>query len=65
MYCIITTAAAEERAWEKTLVEFEGFLKGLDSPEYKGVIKGVGAGNKGDIKSSPAMKEAFETGKNM
>ncbi len=37
----------------------------LDDAEEKGVVYGVGAWNKGEIKTSSAMKEAYEMGKSV
>ena len=37
----------------------------LENPTEKGVIYGVGAWQKGEIKGTKAMKEAYEMGKNV
>ena len=50
---------------EKTLEGFRGFTNDcLDGAKEKGIIYGTGAWNIGDIKSSPAMEQAYQMGKN-
>lgn len=62
-YFIVTAADDNIPAMERTVEEFRGFTYCLDEPEEKGIIYGVGAWNKGEIKGMPAMAEAFEAGK--
>jgi multimeric flavodoxin WrbA len=62
-YFIVTAADDSITAMERTVEEFRGFTYCLDGPEEKGVIYGVGAWNKGEIKCMPAMEEAYESGK--
>ena len=50
---------------EKTLETFRGFTEDcLPDAHEKGVIYGTGAWQIGDIKSSPAMEEAYQAGRN-
>ncbi len=65
-FYFIVTAADDNRAnMEKALEGFRGFTQDcLDGAKEKGIIYGTGAWNIGDIKGKPAMKEAFEMGKN-
>jgi multimeric flavodoxin WrbA len=62
-YFIVTAADDNQSAMERTIEEFRGFTYCLDEPEEKGIIYGVGAWNKGEIKGMPAMEEAYELGK--
>jgi len=62
-YFIVTAADENVPAMERTVEEFRGFTYCLDEPEEKGIIYGVGAWNKGEIKGRPAMAEAYEMGK--
>jgi multimeric flavodoxin WrbA len=62
-YFIVTAADNSIPAMERTLEEFRGFTYCLDEPEEKGIIYGVGAWNKGEIKGKPVMEEAFEMGR--
>lgn len=61
-YFIVTAADDSIPAMERTLEEFRGFTYCLDEPEEKGIIYGVGAWNKGEIKGKPAMEEAYKAG---
>lgn len=65
-FYFIVAAADDNRAnMEKTLESFRGFTEDcLNGTKEKGVIYGTGAWNIGDIKKSPAMNEAYLTGKN-
>lgn len=65
-FYFIVAAADDNRAnMEKALEGFRGFTQDcLDGAKERGIIYGTGAWNIGDIKGKPAMKEAFEMGKN-
>lgn len=62
-YFILTAAVKNKAALERTVEEFRGFTSCLPAPSEKGIIYGTGAWNIGDIKNSPAMKQAYEMGK--
>lgn len=64
-YFIATAAVNSKAALERTIECFRGFTDCLEGAKEKGVIYGTGAWEKGDIKSSEAMKEAYEMGKNI
>ena len=64
-YFIVTAAVNSKPAMERTLEEFRGFTSCLSRPKEKGIIYGTGAWEKGEIIGKPAMKQAFETGKNV
>lgn len=63
MYFIMTAAVGNKNLLERTLESFRGFTTCLSGAKEKGVIYGTGAWNKGDIKKSPAMDQAYEMGK--
>lgn len=46
----------------RTIEGFRGFTDCLEEPVEKGVIYGVGAWKKGEIKPMPVMHEAYEMG---
>ncbi|MGE5174383.1 MAG: flavodoxin family protein [Betaproteobacteria bacterium] len=62
-YFIVAAADTSKRAMGRTLDGFRAFTSCLTRPKEKGIIYGTGAGQKGDIKGSKAMKEAYEMGK--
>lgn len=62
-YFIVTAADKSKPAMKRTLEEFRGFTSCLSGPKEKGVIYGTEAWNIGDIKGTPSMNEAYETGK--
>jgi multimeric flavodoxin WrbA len=64
-YFIVTAADDRDEEMERTLEGFRGFTYCLKGAEEKGVIYGTGAWNKGDIKGSLAMEEAYEMGKSV
>ncbi|WP_246167066.1 flavodoxin family protein [Oryzomonas japonica] len=63
-YFIVAAADDSTQAMERTLEGFRGFTSCLNGAKEKGIIYGVGAWNIGDITESPAMKQAYEMGKN-
>lgn len=62
-YFIVTAAEEEKEKMMRTIDTFQGFLDCLENPTVKGTIFGLGVWQTGEIKGSPAMKEAYETGK--
>jgi multimeric flavodoxin WrbA len=64
-YFIVAAADSSNTAMERTIEEFRGFTYCLDGAKEKGIIYGTGAWEKGEIIGKPAMKLAFETGKNV
>lgn len=61
---LITTGAAPEKQYMKHICEhFELYISCFKGIENKGVLIGCGTTDKGDIKGSPAMKEAYNMGK--
>jgi len=64
MYFILTAADTSKAGMERTVEGFRAFTSCLTDIQEKGVVYGVGAWNMGDIKKSPAMKQAHELGRN-
>ena len=65
MYFIVTAADDSHQAMERTIEGFRGFTSCLNGAKEKGIIYGTGAWKVGDIKGRPAMKQAYEMGKNI
>lgn len=64
-YFIATAADGSRAHLQKTIDGFRGFTEDcLPGAKEKGIIYGTGAWQTGDIKNSPAMKEAYEAGRN-
>ncbi len=64
-YFIVAAADGNKTNMQKTIEGFRGFTDDcLPGAKEKGIVYGVGAWQIGDIKGSPAMKEAYEMGKN-
>jgi multimeric flavodoxin WrbA len=63
-YFIVTAADTDQAAMERTISGFRGFTEDcLPNPHEKGIIYGTGAWRAGEIKRSPAMRQAYEMGK--
>jgi hypothetical protein len=63
-FCFIVAAAdTSKQAMERTLEGLRGFTSCLSGAEEKGIIYGTGAWKMGEIKGTPAMKKAYESGK--
>lgn len=63
-YFIVTAADTDQSMLELAVEGFRGFTRDcLANAQEKGVIYGSGAWQKGEIKSSPAMRQAYEMGK--
>lgn len=62
-YYIVTAADEELASAGTTLACFRGYADCVEGAKEMGVICGMGAYEKGDIKGMPAMREAYEMGK--
>ena len=62
-YYIMTAAEDSDTVMDCTLECFRGFAACLDGAQEKGVIYGKGVYEAGAIKGLPAMREAYEMGK--
>lgn len=64
-YYIMTAADNDTEAMQTTLACFRGYADCVEGAKEMGVIYGVGVYEKGEIKSSPCMQRAYETGKSV
>ena len=64
-YYIITCADGERASAETTLACLRGYADCVDGAIERGVIYGTGVYQKGEIKASPAMKQAYEMGRSV
>ena len=62
-YYIATSTDRDEEATDGVFEAFHGFTRCLYGSIERGVIRGNGARNRGDIDSHPAMQQAYEMGK--
>lgn len=62
-YFILAAAENEVSLMERTLDGFRGFTDCLEGAVEKGVVYGVGAWKRGEIKGKPAMIKAYELGR--
>lgn len=62
-YYIVTAADGEREAAETTIACFRGYADCVEGAKEMGIIYGMGAYEKGEIKEMPAMKEAYCMGK--
>ena len=61
-YLIMTAAERDIEAMQPTVAVLRGFLDCLDKPVERGIIYGLGVWQAGEVKSTPAMREAYEAG---
>lgn len=64
-YYIVTAADSEVESAETTLACFHGFAECVEGAKEMGVIYGMGAYEKGEIKNTPAVASAYQMGKNI
>lgn len=64
-YYIMTAAENSDTVMDCTLACFRGFADCLNGSREMGVIYGKGVYEAGAIKNKPAMKQAYEMGKNV
>lgn len=64
-YYIMTAADTDEEAMDTTLACFRGYADCVNGAVEKGVIYGTGVYEKGEIKNSICMQEAYEMGANV
>lgn len=65
-YFIMTAADTEKANLERTMEAFRGFTEDcLPGAREAGIIYGVGAWQKGEIKETPSYTQAYEMGKNV
>lgn len=63
-YFIVSAADTDEYMLERTIEGFRGFTEDcLTATHEKGIIYATGVWQAGEIKDRPAMKQAYEMGK--
>ena len=62
-YYIMTAADSDRAAMETTLACFRGYAACVNGAKEKGIVYGTDVYEKGAIKNSPAMKQAYEMGR--
>ena len=64
-YYIMTAADEDKSSMDTTLACFRGYADCVNGAKEMGVIYGTGVYEKGKVLNTPAMAEAYETGKNV
>ncbi len=64
-YYIMTAADEEKTSMTSTLACLRGYADCVEGAKEMGVIYGMGVYEKGTVKDTPAMAEAYEMGKNV
>lgn len=64
-YYIVTCADEDKSSAERTLECFRGYADCVDGAKECGVIYGTGVYEKGAIKNTEIMQQAYEMGKNV
>lgn len=64
-YYIVTMADEAHASADTTLACFRGYADCVEGAVEKGVLIGSGVYEPGIVKASPAMKQAYEMGKNV
>ena len=62
MYYIMTAADGDRDAMSATLECFQGYAACISGATEKGVVYGVGVYDKGEVRNTPAMEEAYHMG---
>lgn len=65
LYYIVTAADGENEAAETTVACFRGYADCIDGAEERGIVYGMGAYEKGEVKNTAAMKEAYDLGQSV
>ncbi len=65
LYYIVTMADEAKVSADTTLACFRGYAECVEGAVEKGVIIGNGVYEAGEVRSTPAMEEAYEMGKNV
>lgn len=62
-YYIVTAADGAKEAAETTLACFRGYADCVEGANEKGILYGMGVYEKGEIKNTASIREAYEMGK--
>lgn len=64
-YYIVTCAEDSIDATKTTIECFRGYLDCVENAKEKGIIYGLGVYEKGEIKNTPLLLEAYQMGKSI
>lgn len=62
IYLLATAAENEESAIDGTINGIQGWIDCFENSRLKGVVRGIGVFNIGDIDGNPAIQESYELG---
>ena len=62
-YYIVTSADGEKEAADTTIACFRGYADCVEGAKEMGVVYGMGTYEKGEVKGTVAMTEAYELGR--
>lgn len=62
IYLLATAADSGEYAMDGAIKGLQGWIDCYEGTNLKGIVKGFGVTNAGEIENSPALKEAYEMG---
>lgn len=65
VYLLTTAADDNERAMDGAVKDIQGWIDCFDGVTLKGVIRGVGVTEKGEINNTAFPEQAYEMGKNV
>lgn len=65
VYLLATSADDDESAMDGAVKDIQGWIDCFDGVSLKGVIRGVGVTDKGEINGTDFPEKAYETGKNI
>lgn len=63
LYYIMTAADGERSSMETTLACFRGYADCVEGAKERGVVYGVGVYEKGEVRDTDAMREAYALGR--
>ncbi len=62
-YFILTGGAPDKSYMETAIAGLQGFVNCVPEAKINGIVYGVGTGEKGDVKNTKAIEEAYNMGK--
>ena len=65
VYLLATSAEAEERAMDGAVKDIQGWIDCFDGVKLKGVIRGIGVNEKGEIINTEFPEKAYKMGGNV
>ena len=65
VYLLATAADEDEKAMDGALKAVQGWVDCFDGVSIKGVVRGVGVTDKGEIKGTRFIDQAYDMGKNI